>query len=108
MKSIMVSMAATASLIIASSALAVDMPAAGKAKCGACHGVDKKLVGPSFMDISTKYKGDKDAKAKIIASINKGGVFGWKSGNTSMPARGLGANDDQINLMSEFIVGLTK
>lgn len=33
-----------------------DMKAAG---CQACHEVDKKKVGPSFKDISTKYKGKK-------------------------------------------------
>jgi cytochrome c len=33
-----------------------DMKAAG---CPACHEVDKKKVGPSFKDISAKYKGKK-------------------------------------------------
>ena len=108
MKSIIVSMVAAAGLSISVSALAVDMPAAGKAKCGACHGVDKKLVGPSFVDVSVKYKGDKEAAVKIAANITKGGTFGWKLGNQSMPPRGLGANDEQIKLLSEFIVGLSK
>lgn len=108
MKSFVTSLIATAALIMASSALAVDLPAVGKAKCGACHAVDKKLLGPSFMDVAAKYKGDKDAAVKIAANITKGGMFGWKLGNQSMPPRGLGANDDQIKQMSEFIVGLSK
>jgi cytochrome c len=108
LKSIFVSIAATAALIIAGSALAVEMPAVGKAKCGACHGVDKKLVGPAFMDVSAKYKGDKDAASKIASNITKGGMFGWKLGNQSMPPRGLGASDADIKTMSEFIVGLSK
>ncbi len=33
-----------------------DMKAAG---CQSCHEVDKKKVGPSFKDISAKYKGKK-------------------------------------------------
>ena len=107
MKSI-ASAVAIAGLIIAGSALAVDMPAVGKTKCGACHAIDKKLIGPSFMDVSAKYKGDKDAASKIAANISKGGQFGWKLGNQSMPPRGLGANDDQIKFMSEFIAGLAK
>jgi cytochrome c len=106
MKSIIVSMVATASLIIAGSALAVDLPAGGKAKCGACHSVDKKGVGPSFMDISAKFKGDKEAVSKIAASITKGGSFGWKLG--AMPPKGMGANDAEIKSMSEFIAGLAK
>ena len=108
MKPIIASMIAAAGLSVAVSALAADMPAVGKAKCGACHGVDKKLVGPSFMDISAKYKGDKEAVGKIAANITKGGTFGWKLGNQSMPPRGLGANDEQIKLLSEFIVSLSK
>jgi cytochrome c len=106
MKSILVSIVSTASLVIAASALAADMPPEGKAKCGACHAVDKKVVGPSFMDVSAKYKGDKDAASKVAASITKGGSFGWKLG--TMPAKGMGANEAQIKSMSEFIAGLSK
>ena len=106
MKSIIVSIVAAAGLIVAGSALAADMPAEGKAKCGSCHAVDKKIVGPSFMDVSAKYKGDKNAAHKIAASITTGGVFGWKLGN--MPPKGMGANDAEIKSMSEFIAGLAK
>lgn len=37
-----------------------DMKAAG---CPGCHEVDKKKVGPSFKDISAKYKGKKAEEA---------------------------------------------
>ena len=99
-------MVATAGLIIAGSALAADMPATGKAKCGACHAVDKKVVGPAFTDVAAKYKGDHEAVSKITASITKGGEFGWKLGK--MPAKGMGADDAQIKEMAEFIAGLAK
>ena len=106
MKSIIVSMVAAAGLMVAGSALAADMPADGKAKCGACHSVDKKGVGPAYNDVAAKYKGDKEAVSKLIASITKGGAFGWKLG--MMPPKGLGANDAQIKEMAEFIVSLAK
>ena len=106
MKSVIVSMVAAAGLMVAGSALAVDLPAAGKAKCGACHAVDKKVVGPSFNDVSAKYKGNKDAVSTMVANITKGGAFGWKLG--SMPAKGMGANDAEIKEMAEFIAGLAK
>ena len=106
MKSIIVSMVAAASLVVAGSTLAVDMPAEGKAKCGACHAIDKKVVGPSWDDVAAKYKGDKDAASKIAANVTKGGAFGWKMG--SMPAKGMGASDEQIKSLSEFIAGLAK
>jgi cytochrome c len=106
MKSILVCVVAATSLVLAGSAMAVDMPAVGKAKCGSCHAVDKKVVGPAFMDVSKKYKADKKAASTIAASITKGGSFGWKFG--SMPPKGLGATDADIKVMSEFIVGLAK
>jgi cytochrome c len=108
MKVIFASLVAIVNLFTAGVTLAVEMPAVGKAKCGACHAIDKKLIGPSFMDVSKKYKGNKEAAGKIAANITKGGSYGWKQGNQSMPPRGLGANDAQIKLMSEFIVGLEK
>ena len=106
MKSIIVSVIAAAGLMVAGSALAAEMPAVGKAKCGACHAVDKKVVGPAYNDVSAKYKGDKDAVSKMIANITKGGAFGYKLG--TMPPKGLGATDDEIKTMAEFIAGLAK
>ena len=99
-------MIATIGLFMAGSALAADMPAAGKAKCGTCHAIDKKIIGPSYMDISRKYKGDSDATGKIATSITKGGSFGWKLG--TMPPRGMGAKDDEVNAMAKYIAGLAR
>lgn len=101
MKSIIVSMVAAASLVAAGSVLASDMPADTKAKCGMCHGLDKKVVGPSFKDIAAKFKGDATG---IAASATKGGAFGWKMG--SMPPRGGNATDAQIKEASGWIAGL--
>ncbi|MFA6970258.1 MAG: c-type cytochrome [Gallionella sp.] len=104
MKSIIVSMTVAAGLMVAGSAMAVDMPAVGKAKCGACHAIDKKVVGPSWNDVAKKYAGDKDAESKIAANVTKGGAFGWKFG--TMPPKGMGASDAEIKELSKFIVGL--
>lgn len=93
-----------AGLLFAGSALAVDMPLDGKMKCGACHAVDTKKVGPAWKDVAAKYKGNKDAEKILIANINKGGQFGWKMG--SMPAKGMGASDAQIASLTKFILEL--
>jgi cytochrome c len=106
MKSVILGVVVTTSLIIASSAQAADMPAAGKSKCGVCHAVDKKLMGPSYMAIAEKYKGDSDAVNKISTNITKGGSFDWKMGK--MPPKGMGANEAEIKAMSEYISGLAK
>ena len=106
MKLIISSIIATVSLVVGGHALAEDMPAAGKAKCGACHALEKQVLGPSYKDISAKYKGDADAAGKIAASITNGGAFGWKIGK--MPPKGMGANDAEIKAMAEYIAGLAK
>jgi cytochrome c551/c552 len=36
-----------------------------------CHEVDKKLIGPAFQDVAAKYKGDKDAAAKLRDKVKK-------------------------------------
>lgn len=105
MNSITISMVAAVSLI-SGFALAADMPPEGKAKCGTCHAIDKSSVAPSFMEISEKYKGDKDAARKIAANITIGGAFGWEFGE--MPAKGLNANDAEIQSLSKFIADLAK
>ena len=52
--------------------------------CLACHQVDKKLVGPSYLDIAAKYKTDKDAENKLAVKIRAGGVGVW--GQIPIPA----------------------
>jgi cytochrome c len=106
MKSVMAGMFVATSLIVAGTVLAAEMPAVAKSKCMMCHALGKKMVGPSFMDIAKKYKGDPDAVAKLEANITKGGGFGWKM--TNMPPRGMGANNAEIKAMAEYIAGLAK
>ena len=50
--------------------------------CLACHAVDKKLVGPAFKDVASRYT-QKDI-AQLAASIRKGGAGKW--GPIPMPA----------------------
>ena len=56
-----------------------------KAKnCMACHAVANKLVGPAYKDVAAKYAGQKDAEAKLVGKVMKGGVGTW--GAIPMPA----------------------
>jgi cytochrome c len=45
--------------------------------CAACHAVDKKIVGPAYVDVAAKYKGDKDAVAKLTKKVKEGGSGVW-------------------------------
>jgi cytochrome c5 len=54
-----------------------------KSGCAACHGIDKKIVGPSYQDVAAKYRGDKDALAKLTQKVKAGGSGVW--GAVPMP-----------------------
>jgi cytochrome c len=73
--------------------------------CAACHEVDKKLIGPAFQDVAAKYKGDKDAAAKLRDKVKKGGSHVW--GEAAMPPNVL-ASDADINDLVDWIVTLKK
>lgn len=107
MKSIIVSMA-VAGLMVAGNAMATDMPAlAKKNNCTACHAIDKKVVGPAWMDVSKKYKGQADAAEKLVVKVSKGGSGNW--GSMPMPANDpTGAKHADIEELVHFILGLAK
>jgi cytochrome c len=69
-------------------------------QCMACHQVDKKVVGPSFKDISAKYKNRPDAVAYLSQSIKNGG--GGKWGAIPMPAQKQ-LTDAQAKELAEWI-----
>jgi cytochrome c551/c552 len=108
MKSIIVSMMVAAGLMVAGSATATDMPAiAKKNNCTACHAIDKKVVGPAWMEVSKKYKGDASAEAKLITKVSKGGSGVW--GSMPMPANDpAGTKQADIKELVQFVLGLAK
>jgi cytochrome c len=62
-----------------------------KHTCVACHGMDSKLVGPSFSDIARKYGDRPDAAGYLAGKIMAGGSGVW--GGTPMPPQALGDAD---------------
>ena len=108
MKSIIVSMVAAAGLMVAGSVLAADMPELAKKNgCTSCHAIDKKVVGPAWMDVSKKYKDDKEAEAKLVTKVSKGGSGSW--GTMPMPPQdAAGKKQDEIKELVKFIMGLAK
>ena len=57
---------AAAALVAAPAYAALDNAQAEammkKDGCAACHSIDKKIVGPAYVEVATKYKGDKNAQ----------------------------------------------
>ena len=96
MKSIVVGIAATAGLMVAGSAMAVEMPPlAHKYNCVACHAIDKKIVGPAWQDVADRYTGQGvktftyNGKTYpliegLVMKVSKGGSGDW--GTMPMPA----------------------
>lgn len=60
----------------------------GKYTCTACHGIDKKIVGPGFNEIAKKYPGKVDY---LAGKIKAGGAGVW--GPIPMPAQNLSDGD---------------
>ncbi|KAA1015128.1 c-type cytochrome [Paraburkholderia panacisoli] len=74
--------------VVATAACAADAQrgrtVANANACMGCHAVDRKLVGPSFLQIAAKYKGDAQAPAKLALKVKDGGSGVW--GMIPMPA----------------------
>ena len=51
--------------------------------CLACHGVDKRIVGPAFKEVAARYRGETGAEAKLLEKLRRGGGGAW--GSISMP-----------------------
>ena len=82
MKTLILTALSSALLAVSVTATA-DQALAQKNACMSCHGVDKKIVGPSFKDVAKKYAGDKTAEAKLVAKVKSGGKGVW--GEIPMP-----------------------
>jgi cytochrome c len=51
--------------------------------CMTCHGMDKKIIGPSYKEIAAKYRNDKGAQASLEKKVKAGGKGVW--GDMPMP-----------------------
>ena len=105
MKKIAALLAAT-TLMAAGAAVADELEDMMKKNgCNACHSEDKKIIGPSYKDVSAKYKGDATAVAKLSEKVKKGGSGVW--GPVPMPPN-TQAKDADIKKMVELILALKK
>ncbi len=87
MKIFLASFAAATQFAAGSAQAVLDNAAAEalmkKDGCAACHAIEKKLIGPPYLDVAAKYKADKDAAAKLVKKVKEGGSGVW--GPTPMP-----------------------
>ncbi len=100
MKALMM-IAAAGALVLAGQASA-DQALAQKSGCMACHSVDKKVLGPAYKDVAAKYKGQKDAEAKLVDKVKKGGSGTW--GPIPMPANSPQVKDEDIKTIVKWVL----
>jgi len=78
-----------------------------KSDCKACHQVNAKSVGPSFLQVAKRYQGQKTAVAKLANKIIVGGGGVW--GEHSMSAHPQISNDDATEIVKYILsLGITK
>ena len=63
--------------LLAATAARASPELAQQKTCMACHATDRKLVGPSYKDVASKYAGQRDAADKLAEKIIKGGAGVW-------------------------------
>ena len=76
-----------------------------KSGCTACHLNDKKVIGPSYVEVAAKYKGDAGAAAKLATKVKAGGSGVW--GQVPMPPNPT-VSDADIKTMITYILALKK
>lgn len=70
--------------------------------CLACHGADKKIVGPAFRDVAARYQGDASAAGMLATKIRKGGAGSW--GSIPMPANAV--TPEEAAALAQWVLGL--
>ena len=69
--------------------------------CLNCHAIDKKVVGPAYQEVAAKYRDDKDALGKVMASIKNGGSGQW--GTVPMPSYAA-LSSNELAVLAKFVL----
>jgi cytochrome c len=102
MKHLVSALAAVAALVPAVAFADPGMDLAQKKNCLACHGLDKKIVGPSYKDVAAKYAKDKDAADKLAQKIIHGGSGTW--GAIPMPPNAV--TEDEAKTLAKWVLSV--
>ena len=76
-----------------------------KSDCVACHKIDKKLIGPSYLDIANKYADNEKYITYLSNKIIKGGSGVW--GTIPMAAHA-SMKKDEAKTIAKYILSLKK
>jgi len=71
--------------------------------CLACHGIEKKVVGPAFKAVADKYRNDPAALERLALKVRQGGNGAW--GVVYMPANAQVSPEESKRLVA-WVLGL--
>ena len=71
--------------------------------CMTCHGVDKKVIGPSYKEVAAKYRADKGAEAQLFMKVKKGSSGVW--GQVPMPPNAH-VKDEDVKTLVQWILAI--
>ncbi|MGH7638297.1 MAG: c-type cytochrome, partial [Gemmatimonadaceae bacterium] len=71
--------------------------------CLACHQLDRASIGPTYTEVSRKYRGDSSAISRLARKIRSGGSGVW--GSVMMPAHPQ-LTESQASAMAAYIMSL--
>ena len=73
--------------------------------CLSCHALTEKIVGPAYSSVAEKYKGQADAAASLVQSIQYGSKGKW--GRIPMPAHGTMPAED-LKTLANWVLTVQK
>ena len=76
--------------------------------CATCHNIDRPTVGPSYLDIANRYRGNSQARARLFDTVKFGGKGNWStiSKGVPMPHYGPVLKDSEIKMLVDWILSL--
>ena len=92
-----------AALAVSAASAQANEKLAQASGCMTCHGVEKKMIGPSFKEVATKYRSDKSAEAGLIKKVKGGGKGVW--GEATMPPNPHVRDEDVKTLVGWILSG---
>ena len=69
--------------------------------CLSCHAITKKVIGPAYRDVATKYKGDGEAPERLLQKVKNGGTGVW--GKFTMPPHP-NVSDQDLKVVVDWIL----
>ena len=102
MKRLFTACAVAAAMSVAGAAYANEKLAQSSG-CMTCHGVDKKIIGPGFTEVATKYRGNKGAEADLFKKVKAGSKGVW--GDIPMPPNAH-VKDEDVKTLVQWVLSM--